>query len=97
MLLPICVIIGFVNVETVLVDELILNPPDRHFFQTVLVFEMIQDFRFHPYKIPEHFRWFHIQPPDIPVIRHMGDPLGKMHVEKSIDEPHFKIRNHIFI
>ncbi len=97
MLFPISVIIGFVNVETVLVDEFILNPPCGHFFQTILVYKMTQHFRFHPYKIPEHFGWFHIQPPNIPVIRHMGDPLRKMHVEKSIDKARFKIRNHIFI
>ena len=73
MLVSVGVVEGLVDVEAVLINKFVLNPSQRRSFKTVFFRKVCQDFRFHPYKITEHLGGLHIQPPNIPVVRHMGD------------------------
>ena len=72
-LAPICIIVGLVDLEAVLVDKLILGPTHPHLYHAVLSHECGKDLLFDPHKKPKDLRRLDPQAADIPVIVYMGN------------------------
>ena len=66
-------------------------------FQIIFGYEFLEYRGLWPYEETPDIRWADLQTGDVPVIVDMGNPLGKIHIIKGVDETSFQILHNPFL